>query len=327
MSLICSRLQFYVWFYLQDDTDEEEEEQSAELHRSTTETQQTHGLAYQSADGRTVIWLHPDVQVEQLNAAGFQPQITLMEQPTDNAQEATTLNQKEGQDIVAIAGEVIPQEDITVQTSEDTRNLDEMNSNMSSSLIVDSEAQKDEVIVTNSGQVCQLVNCVTVGEEFQEKSVINSNPKVSHVNRSPSTFTVSSSPQKVMVTHASSSHKSKKKFPKKKCRHSSDNEDSSQSKPSKNGHHKSDSQAEESTSKARRCCEPQREDSFDQFGKYIATLLRNLPSRRTACKLQKEMINWVLKEQMLFEDWSLTWCSLCMKIFNNCNKLAFKNYV
>ncbi|CAL1270677.1 unnamed protein product [Larinioides sclopetarius] len=40
-----------------------------------------------------------------------------------------------------------------------------------------------------------------------------------------------------------------------------------------------------------------KEDTYDAFGKYIASMLRNLPSK-TACKLQGEIVNWILKEQM-----------------------------
>ncbi|GBM35370.1 hypothetical protein AVEN_181480-1 [Araneus ventricosus] len=40
-----------------------------------------------------------------------------------------------------------------------------------------------------------------------------------------------------------------------------------------------------------------KEDSYDAFGKYIASMLRNLPSK-TACKLQGEIVNWILKEQI-----------------------------
>lgn len=296
--------------------EEEEEEESAELHRSPKDTQQTHGLAYQSADGRTVIWLHPDVQMEQLSAAGYQPQITLLGQSSEDIQ-------KDGEAILGMAEEVIQaSEDNTTLSSEEALKTEGANSgerlHISESFIVDSEGKKDGAILSSTGEVCQIVTVVTSTEEFKEKSSIGSVPKVSYVSTSPSTITVSS-PQKVVVSHASSSRKSKKLRPKKKCKHSLDNDDSIQSKPSRSAvhnkadsiqskpsrsvlHHKADSQVEASTCIPRKCCELQREDSFDHFGKYIATLLRNLPSRRSACKLQKEMINWVLKEQMLFED-------------------------
>lgn len=290
----------------------EDEEESTELHRSPKDTQQTHGLAYQSADGRTVIWLHPDVQMEQLSAAGYQPQITLLGQASENTQKE-----------LGMAEEVIQaSEDNTTLSSEEALKSEEASSgeglHISESFIVDSEGQKDGTILSSSGEVCQIVTVVTSTEEFKEKSAVGSVPKVSYVGTSPSTITVSS-PQKVVVSHASSSRKSKKLRPKKKCKHSLDNDDSIQSKPSRSAvhhkaasiqskpsrnviHHKADSQVEASTCIPRKCCELHREDSFDHFGKYIATLLRNLPSRRSACKLQKEMINWVLKEQMLFED-------------------------
>ncbi|GFS63017.1 BED-type domain-containing protein [Trichonephila inaurata madagascariensis] len=45
-----------------------------------------------------------------------------------------------------------------------------------------------------------------------------------------------------------------------------------------------------------------KEDSFDHFGKYIASLLRSLPSKKVACRLQGEMINWIMKEQIKLAD-------------------------
>ncbi|KAF8787940.1 hypothetical protein HNY73_009487 [Argiope bruennichi] len=40
-----------------------------------------------------------------------------------------------------------------------------------------------------------------------------------------------------------------------------------------------------------------KEDSYEAFGKYIASMLRNLPAK-SACKLQGEIVNWILKEQI-----------------------------
>ncbi|GFT99223.1 BED-type domain-containing protein [Nephila pilipes] len=45
-----------------------------------------------------------------------------------------------------------------------------------------------------------------------------------------------------------------------------------------------------------------KEDSFDHFGKYIASLLRNLPSKKVACRLQGEIINFIMKEQIKLAD-------------------------
>ncbi|KAG8176564.1 hypothetical protein JTE90_010774 [Oedothorax gibbosus] len=251
-------------------------------------------VAYRSADGRTIIWLHPNVQVDQLSSPGLRQQIEVVGEASENRNipESTSTDsaeQKDEESLMGMATELTKKQAVS---NEDVHLAD-----VGDTVVVE---QTEDIVISNLEELCQAVNIATTSKECF-KEIENPTAKGTDAGQRV-TLT---SPQKIIVSHVSSSHKPKKESSRKRSRYTQEDILVNKSRK-KETHHRVDSPERveilngEGTSKI--SGELPKEDSFDHFGKYIAALLRNLPSRKSAFRMQKEMLNWVLKEQMLYEQ-------------------------
>lgn len=266
----CSNVRFQQFIYIMGQNInlgtafQEEVDSDASYRPPKKETRQT----YQSADGRTIFWLPENVQIDQIS----HPHMMVVGEASGNAPQSTSA-------------------DSVVQKEETLAATEAIENNMAAD---HHEQENGEQDGDENGQKADTFVVQLYADQVAQQEDGTGADQTAPRN----------SPRKVVVSHASSSHKIKKDHSKKRPKNSHDDRDSFLRSGKRRSHLIEDSPERDvfnGQNTSRISGDLLRDDPFDHFGKYIASLLRNLPNKRTAVKLQRDILNLVLKEQLFYE--------------------------